>query len=490
MKRLIFLIVSLFITLNSYSENRDKKVQVVFSHAVFQMNGSKPFVETYLMVNGASVVFRKTASGKYQGQIEVILTVSQGDKITYADKYNLLSPETDDSLKISFNFIDQQRIPINAGNYELGVRIRDLNSTADPIEATESLAIQFPKDSIIVSDIQLIESYTKTETPNKLSKGGYDLIPHISEIFPKEESKLIFYGEIYQSRLVLGEGAKFLCNFFLKDLGSGKQLPAYSSFSRFNVDEVNVLMKEFNIENLPQGKYALIIEVRDKTNALLANKSVHFYRSNPAQTITIDQYTQRDILGTFAMGYTNQDSLAEHIRCLYPISYELEKTYATNAINSKDLKLMQQYFLSFWLNRDAVNPQSSWETYFLEVRKVVKEFSSSIRKGYNTDRGRVYLQYGPPDNRTQMPHEPSAYPYEIWQYYKVKGQSNRRFIFYNPDLVTNDYRLIHSDALGEIMNDQWQMLVFKRDTQNNDIDQTSPAGRFGTQIQQNYQTPR
>ena len=490
MKRFIFLVVSLFITFNSYSENRDKKVQVVFSHAVFQMNGSKPYVETYLMVNGASVVFRKTASGKFQGQIEVILTVSQGDKITFADKYNLLSPETDDSLKISFNFIDQQRIPLSAGNYELGVRIRDLNSTSEPIEASESLSIQFPKDSVTVSDIQLIESYTKTETPNKLSKGGFDLIPHISEIFPKEESQLIFYGEIYQTRLLLGEGEKFLCNFYLKDLSSGKQLPAYSSFSRFNADDVNVLMKEFNIENLPQGKYALTIEVRDKTNALRASKSVHFYRSNPSQTITIDQYTQRDVLGTFAMGYTNPDSLAEHIRCLYPISYELEKTYATNVVNSRDLKLMQQYFVSFWLNRDAVNPQTAWETYFLEVRKVVKEFSSSIRRGYNTDRGRVYLQYGPPDNRTQMPHEPSAYPYEIWQYYKVKGQSNRRFVFYNPDLVTNDYSLIHSDALGEIMNDQWQMLVFKRDTQNNDIDQSTPAGRFGTQIQQNYQTPR
>lgn len=490
MKRLILVVFSLFIVLNSYSENLDKNVQVVFSHAVFQMSGNKPFVETYLMVNGASVVFRKTASGKFQGQIEVILTVSQGNKITFADKYNLLSPETDDSLKISFNFIDQQRIPLSVGNYELGVRIRDLNSTAVPIEASEKLAVQFPKDSISISDIQLIESYSKTEIANNLSKGGYDLIPHISEIFPKEESQLIFFGEIYQSRLILGEGEKFLCNFYLKDLGSGKQLPAYSSFTFYNTDDVNVLMKEFNIEKLPQGKYALTIEIRDKTNALRADKHVHFYRSNPEQTQTIDQYTQRDVQGTFAMNYTNTDSLAEHIRCLYPVSYELEKTYANNAINSRDLKLMQQYFLSFWLNRDAVNPQTAWEAYFLEVRKVVKEFSSSIRKGYNTDRGRVYLQYGAPDNRTKMPYETGAYPYEIWQYYKVKGQSNRRFVFYNPDLVTNDYALIHSDALGEIMNDQWQMLVFKRDTQNNDIDQTAPAGRFGSQIQQNYQTPR
>ncbi len=490
MLRFLFLLFILFLPYVSIAETTGNSVQALFSHAVFQMNGRKPYVETYIMVRGSSVVFRKTASGKYQGTIEVILTVSQGDQVKYVDKYNLLSPETDDSLHITFNFIDQQRIPISSGSYELGLRIRDVNGTGEPVEASEPVSISFPRDSVAISDIQLVESYTKTETPGNLSKGGFDLIPHISDVFLKEERKLIFYSEIYQTLAQFGEGKKYLCNFFLRNLKNGEHLTSYSGFSRFTASEVNVLMKEFDIATLPDGNYALVLEVRDTENNIRASRSINFVRSNPGETIPIDQIAQLSILGSFTTSYTSVDSLAEHIRCLYPVSYEMEKTYANNVIKSRDLVMMQKYFLSFWMNRDALNPQLAWETYFLEVRKVVKEFSSSIRKGYNTDRGRVYLQYGPPDNRTLMPHEPSAYPYEIWQYYKVKGQSNRRFIFYNPDLVTNDYKLIHSDALGEIMNDQWQMLIYKRDTQTNDIDQTTPSGRFGSQIQQNYQTPR
>lgn len=490
MRQFLLFISFLLFSVGTFAASNGNSVQAIFSHASFMMNGRKPYVETYIMVRGSSVVFRKTDSGKYQGTIEVILTVSQDGQIRYADKYNLLSPETDDSVHITFNFIDQQRIPLGEGNYELGLRIRDVNGIGEPVEATEPLEVKFPNNAVSFSDIQLVESYTKTEKPGSLSKGGYDLIPHINDVFVKDETKLIFYSEIYQTLTFLGEGKKYLCNFFLRNSNTNEQLTSYSGFTRYTASEVSVLMKEFDITNLPTGQYNLELEVRDAENQVLATKKVSFVRSNPGEIIAPDNYTSTSLLNSFVLNYTNPDSLAEHIRCLYPISYELEKNIATNVIKAKDLQQMQQYMLSFWINRDALHPQEAWEKYFFEVRKVVKEFSTSIRKGYNTDRGRVYLQYGPPDNRTQMPHEPSAYPYEIWQYYKVKGQSNRRFIFYNPDLVTNDFKLIHSDALGEIMNDQWQLLIYKRDTQTNDIDQTTPSGRFGSQIQQNYQTPR
>ena len=33
-------------------------------------------------------------------------------------------------------------------------------------------------------------------------------------------------------------------------------------------------------------------------------------------------------------------------------------------------------------------------------------------------------------------------------------QSNRKFVFYNSDLISR-YKLIHSDAIGEIHNTRW-----------------------------------
>ena len=482
---LLFIVTSLTLQLNA----APGKLQALFSHSTFLMAGKSPYIETYLMVRGNSVVLKKTENNAWQGTIEVLITVKEGEKIKYIDRYNLLSPENKDSIGEAFNFIDQQRIPVANGKFDLSITIRDINSLAEPVDASESFIIDFHRDSVCISDISLIDSYTKAEKPGPLTKGGFDLVPHISQLVLEDESRLVFYSEIYHTLTQLGEGEKFVANYFLTN-EEGFALPDYSGFKKFTAAEVNVLMAELNINTLLSGNYFLKIEVRDKENSLLDSKKIIFYRNNPRKLIELENVALVSLEGSFALNYRSIDSLAEHINCLAPISNEREKTYANNLLRTRDLKMMQQYFLSFWQNRNRANPQEPWDKYYVEVRKVQKEFSTSIRKGYNTDRGRVYLQYGPPDNRTVSLREPSAYPYEIWQYYKLKKQSNRRFVFYNPDLVTNDYTLIHSDALGEIMNDQWQMLITKRDGQTNDIDQNLADPHYGTQIQQNYQSPR
>ena len=112
------------------------------------------------------------------------------------------------------------------------------------------------------------------------------------------------------------------------------------------------------------------------------------------------------------------------------------------------------------------------------------------KKGYDTDRGRVYLQYGPPDTREQEYHESTTYPYEMWHYYKITNQSNRKFIFYNTDLVTNDFTLLHSDAQGEPYDSQWEMKLRHRDVQSHDLDHTMNLDGFGNKSDQNFANPR
>lgn len=467
-----------------------QQIQALFSHGTFLMGGKTPYVETYLMVRGSTVQFMQNENGKFQGKVEVTLTASQGEELRYADKYLLFSQEAEDSVNVGFNFIDQQRIPLPQGNYTLNLSVKDASTDVAPLEAQSELNIAIPRDSVWISNIQFIESYTQTVNPGPLSKGGYDLIPHISDFFGSDENKLIFYTEAYQSLAKLGPEEKFLMKFHIEELESKRVFAQFSGFARLNSAMVSVLMKEIDISELPNGAYRLVIEARDRENNILAVKHQEFIRANPGLVVNIDNIDLLATEGTFTNNYTNPDSLKEHIKALRPIAEEREKNYANNVLKDGDLNLMKQYFLSFWLNRNAQNPQDAWEAYRAEVIKAQGEFSTSIKRGYSTDRGRVYLQYGPPDNRTVSTFEPSAYPYEIWHYYRIGNQTNRRFVFYNPDLVTNDYALIHSDALGEIMNDQWQFLILKRDTQTNDIDQERVTPHFGSQLQQNFETPR
>ena len=64
----------------------------------------------------------------------------------------------------------------------------------------------------------------------------------------------------------------------------------------------------------------------------------------------------------------------------------------------------------------------------------------------------------------------NEYPFEIWQYNQIGNFSNKRFIFYNPDLVNNAYRLLHSDMVGELKNAGWQQELSRRNTGNGTID--------------------
>ncbi|MBX7202960.1 MAG: GWxTD domain-containing protein [Bacteroidia bacterium] len=490
MRRLSFLKVLLLFALLPASSKlcAQHKVQAVFNTRNFLLNGEKPYVETYLMVRGNTVRYRKIQNGKYQSEVEVMLAISKGGKGIFADRYTLLSPETDDSLGRSFNFIDQQRIPLDTGAYQIELAVSDLVAGTPPVNAQDSLHI-LQTDAVAFSGIQLVESYTKPEKPGKLTKGGFDLVPHLVDYYAPEENQLIFYTEIYNTLANLGSGQRYLVRYMIEDQ-QGTTLEHYSGFKRYTASEVGILMHEFNIERLPSGNYQLIVEARNHENILLAKGKQAFYRSNPGMQISLDDVSKANILGSFAENIRSKDTLADYIKGLHAISSHQEKTFASNLISTGDLQMMQQFFFTFWQNRNPADPGAAWLKYHIELQKVNKQFSTSIRRGYDTDRGRVYLQYGAPDNRVVSQHEPSAYPYEIWQYYKIGRQSNRRFVFYNPDLVTNDYTLIHSDALGEIMNDQWQLLLVKRDSQTNDIDATSPAGHFGTQIQQNYQSPR
>jgi GWxTD domain-containing protein len=490
MQRFIIVSALVYTLLPFWGFAQRSRPQAMLSYHRFQSLGKTPYLETTLTVKGNSVKYAANEAGNYQASIEVFIAVYKNDRIHFADRFNLLSPETEDSIGTKFNFLHQLRIPITNGEYALELSINDNHRTIEKVSARDTLSINFAPDSVNFSDIQFIERAEKSDKNDMFHKGGYLLMPYLADYYPAETEKLTFYTEVYKSLDILGEGKKYVVQYFIEEAESGKKLENFGGFKKMGSAAMNAVLSELDISELSTGQYRLVVEARDAENALLARKSSSFARYNPFTNIEPDKIVSIITDGSFAEQYANADSLAEHMRCISPIASPRENSFAERLIEEKNLQNMKQFFLAFWKNRNPDNPAKAWEKYYLEVRKVQLAFGTSIRKGYMTDRGRVYLQYGPPDNRTQSLREPSAYPYEIWQYYKINNQSNRRFVFYNPDLVTNDFALIHSDALGEIINDQWMFLVMKRDTQTNDIDAMDADPHYGSQLRQNFMTPR
>ena len=68
----------------------------------------------------------------------------------------------------------------------------------------------------------------------------------------------------------------------------------------------------------------------------------------------------------------------------------------------------------------------------------------------------MFLKYGIPEDVERHPSKPNLLPYETWRYNRLGRQTNVVFIFYDPDLATNDYPLLHSTKYGEENNPRWR----------------------------------
>jgi GWxTD domain-containing protein len=238
-----------------------------------------------------------------------------------------------------------------------------------------------------------------------------------------------------------------------------------------------------------------VLSVRDKENKEIATKSIYFQRSNPGVKYNSNILQNVVIANSFVAQLNQADTLKEFVRMCFPISSVNERLFIANNLSSSNLTTMQQFFLEFWMQRNQADPEGAWFKYYYLVLGVNQEFGSTNKKGYETDRGRVYLQYGSPNQRIIEPSS-GAKPYEIWQYYQYGKQTDLKFVFFTPDRSINDYQLAHSTAIGEVKNVNWQYELGgtghkPKDTDNQLYNKKAyESDSFGDRSGENYNIPR
>ncbi len=492
-KSFILFLLLLILTPSGFAQN--KAVQSFFSYTTYLVPGKTPFVENALAFDCSSVVYKQFEPGKYKATVEIQTIFKQGEKVCNYSKIALDSPVVTDTAKISGAFLDQQRFSLENGEYTLEISVMDLNnSSKTPYKAEQTIVVNMPADHPVVSDILLVDTYNNAKTPSEFTKNGYDLIPRVYAYYLRNNNTLTFYAEAYNSDKYFKDGGQYMVNYYIESYESSKKMKNFNFVKRVDVNPVNVLLNSIDISSLPTGNYYLVVEMRDRTNQLMASNSTFFQRYNPGVEVEVEDLSSVAVQNSFVAEITNIDTLREYIRCLNPRCSEMERDYSNNLVRTNDIKTMQQFFLNFWSTRAPLNPKGAWEEYYAQVKRVNASFSTRTKKGYMSDRGYVYLKYGTPDKINEEPYEPGAFPYEIWHYYEVANQRNKHLVFMSRDMVTNDYTLIHSDVVGEVSNYRWQLEIYSRfygpDYTGDIIDQTTVPDAWGTHAGDLYNNPR
>jgi GWxTD domain-containing protein len=433
-----------------------------FDHRQFYAPGQGTYAEFIVSFEAATLVLQPADSGFFQSFAQIQFVLSQGDKVVLARKVDVLGPLV--KANAPADFMALERIQLAPGQYDLELTITDqYDKNAEASVLTETVFITPPMSGQFYSDIEFVSAYGKTESENMFSKSGVDVIPLVSNYFPSNFQVLMFYAELYGTDVTPGNGNALVTSCFIED-AKGREVPETRRMKREKGAPVLVMLQTLDISALPTGDYAVVLESRDRENNVITSRKRPFARVNVQAHYTekLNEVTDDVLKTSFVAAYTNRDSLMLILDTHQPIADNSELATIQNVLPGADLRMLQSFFYTFWNNRNPEDANAAWLNYAKMVNEVQESFGTRLKKGWQTDRGRVYLQYGPPNTRVVRYNETQFWPFEIWHYYEGnKNLRNGKFLFYNTTL-DSDFELLHSDVPGETKNFDWKNMCMTR----------------------------
>ncbi len=427
-------------------------VQADASLSLFKSERS-PYAELCLRIAGQSVQFEPVAgTDRSQASVEVILYFKHQEQILRYDKFALHSP----IVPRPADFVDVKRYTLPPQAQTLTIELRDLRRPDAPATVLE-LPIELPAAEgpcVLQSDIQLLAMARPDSSACAFCKNGFFMEPLTQRTYGKHASTLLFYHEVYDTDVWPGDD--FLLSYRIELMEASAKPTGLIAHKRRPPAQVQPFLLQMDISTLPDGEYRLVVEIRNRLQELLSMRSVTFRRENPFLRMNALDLSQVNLDEEF-VATLSADELRTSLRALTPKLPGKAQEALNALIKSDSLQAQRRYLFSYWASQHPNAPEMAYRRYMKVVEAVDQAFISGFRRGFETDRGYIYLKYGAPDDVETREQEPSAPPYEIWSYYQfpATSQNNVKFIFYNPSLAPGDYVLLHSEAIGERQNPQW-----------------------------------
>ena len=439
------------------------KFKVYFNTVQFYAPEVGNYLELFFQFDAKNSKFLQTGQG-LQATVYMNLEIKDSTgKVHFKDEYLLNSPLFADS--VVEDFYEIRRVPLPAGIFQINMVINDQNSKLPDLRGSDLIEVEDFSKKPMLSEVEAIEFAKADSIESSFMKNGYFILPKIHNYYGNTSLNLPVYYEVYN----LNASESYQLEQFLFNTETQEEVQGYRYQSPLSAtDPVVPILRNIDISGLPSGAYALNTTLKKENDSLLHAVTYLFERGNFAVDDTIDE--RNIVLNPAFQKSLSDDSLYFFLESILPIAKSAENKNILRLLKSSDFGALRKYFQAFWNQTSPGDAYNAWIKYKAQVWYVEKLFRTNFQAGHATDRGRVYLQYGAPSNVNAREGSPSEYPYEVWFYNKIGKFSNRRFVFYNPDLANNAYRLLHSDLIGEVKNPGWSQILPKRNTINGTVD--------------------
>lgn len=425
---------------------------------IFYIN-KNPYLEInfYVPTEDLKKAYRSDSSFNHRVGLSIFLKNKLG--VIRAEKLLLEDSYSNNALPM----LHALRWAISPGTYELETKIYEQNDDSLGISILKWIEVPSPSDSIILSDIQLFAKVqTSKDSSSPMAKRGFSYEPLSYQIALPTLNVLPIYVETYHTQILTDPFYYIIMELYLMDSLNQETL-IEKWIKRREKTVSDYILQQKDISHIPSGRYVLKISVADKNQKKYCSSGTEFFRMNPFwdRLLRVKYANEED--DRYFQGLSD-DSIHVAIKSLYTLISSSEQSFVDQLINEKRLEGKRMYVYHFWRDQAGDSARHAFKVHMELVNQANRMFYSGFGYGFESDRGRIFLRYGKPLEIFKEDIDSGAYPYEIWKYDKIKktGQNNVKFLFYNPDLGGQNYRLLHSNAYGEIRNPKWELELYKK----------------------------
>lgn len=359
------------------------------------------------------LVFIKTDSG-YLAHYQISLNIFSDEKLTHLSYSKIFEKHLlvkDYSQTNSTTLFDKTKdnITLSPRVYFIVVKLYDFNTGYSSERIIKHAFKDYSKERIAISDIKLFYLSDSSST----NKSTFYLQDNVAIVKNR-------YRTLYSEFAIVSRDTATPVTLTITATSNEAPTKLDTTVTFRQAVLVHVYKFGLNLSELAPGGYTL------KISAMLRGSE---------STSETSFFIERGRIPTVP---------AELNQAIGPLRY-----IATNAeidsLMTGTFPDRQKKFLEFWIDRahgDTTLGDAMRNEFYKRVDFVNERFRYSITPGWETDRGRIYIIYGPPDQIDNNNQSFNSPPYQIWYYYSLK----LRFVFLD-EFRVGDYRLVEMSGI-------------------------------------------
>ena len=451
---------------------QDAPVKVDVDYAAFAYDETASLVEVYIGVEAPSLHFEATEADGFVALLPLRLELASS-AATDTGETDVV-PAWADSTVLRFAlpdtvgmhsghyFTHQMRSAVPPDDYVL--RLTVPNTPARPglrIQQAFPVGRFEPDGAPALSDITLatgIAPDNRREDP--FFKNGLLVHPSPNRLFGEGLRRMYYYAEAYGVEEIGPGSDTYVVYTYVADANSLLPIADLENRTERTVRSPDVLVGSFDTSGLPTGSYMLHMVLLNDQNEGVVERSRKFFVYNPGVSREDPAVLELDF-ETSSYAEMSEDEVEQGMDHARLIANDMERRRMRRL---SDLDARRRFLMDFWQKRDdqPMTPFNEFkETFYRRVQYANDRYTSSIEAGWQSDRGRVVIMYGFPNDIEPHLYDQATVPYEMWRYNNIPGHGQSIFVFAD---VTGfgSFELLHSSVPGERSLPNWQSTLYRR----------------------------